>query len=120
MWNNASKRLAARSVTRLQTPPPVNANLYALIEAHFPREAGAPCILIPEGPVVHYDELAGASARIAHALVRAGCRSGDRVAVQADKDWRVLALDLACLRAGLVYLPLNTGDLKHELEFFFG
>jgi malonyl-CoA/methylmalonyl-CoA synthetase len=103
----------------LQTPPPVNANLYALIEAHFPREAGAPCILIPEGPVVHYDELAGASARIAHALVRAGCRSGDRVAVQADKDWRVLALYLACLRAGLVYLPLNTGYQKHELEFFF-
>ena len=44
---------------------------------------------------------------------------GDRVAVQADKHWQVLALYLACLRAGLVYLPLNTGYQKSELQFFF-
>jgi len=97
----------------------VNGNLYALIEAHFPRESGASCILIPEGPVVHYDELACESARIAHTLVGAGCRPGDRVAVQTDKHWRALALYLACLRAGLVYLPLNTGYQKHELQYFF-
>ena len=97
----------------------MNANLYALIESHFPREREAPCILVPGGPVVHYDELADESARLAHALVRAGCVPGDRVAVQADKHWRVLALYLACLRAGLVYLPLNTAYQKHELQFFF-
>jgi acyl-coenzyme A synthetase/AMP-(fatty) acid ligase len=39
--------------------------------------------------------------------------------VQVDKHWRVLALYLACLRAGLVYLPLNTGYQKAELQFFF-
>jgi malonyl-CoA/methylmalonyl-CoA synthetase len=97
----------------------MNANLYALIEAHFPREAEVPCILVPHGPVIHYDELAQESARIANALVRAGCVPGDRVAVQADKHWRVAALYLACLRAGLVYLPLNTGYQKNELQFFF-
>src|SRR4051812_865221 len=97
----------------------MNANLYALIEAHFPREGEVPCLLIPEGPVISYGELAEESARLAHALVRAGCVPGDRVAVQADKHWRVLALYLACLRAGLVYLPLNTGYQKTELQFFF-
>src|SRR3954463_15090536 len=97
----------------------MNANLYALIEAHFPREGEVPCLLIPEGPVISYGELAEESARLAHALVRAGCVPGDRVAVQADKHWRVLALYLACLRAGLVYLPLNTGYQKSELSFFF-
>ena len=97
----------------------MNANLYALIEAHFPREPEAPCILVPQGPVVHYGELMEESSRIAHALVRAGCEPGDRVAVQADKHWQVLALYLACLRAGLVYLPLNTGYQKSELQFFF-
>ena len=40
--------------------------------------------------------------------------------MQADKHWQVLALYLACLRAGLVYLPLNTGYQKSELQFFFG
>ena len=97
----------------------MNANLYALIEAHFPTDAEQPCLLVPEGSVVHYDELAQASARIAHALVRAGCRPGDRVAVQADKHWQVLALYLGCLRAGLVYLPLNSGYQKGELRYFF-
>jgi len=97
----------------------MNANLYALIEAHFPREGEVPCLLRPGGPVIHYEDLAAESARLAHALVRAGCVPGDRVAVQADKHWRVLALYLACLRAGLVYLPLNTGYHKTELQFFF-
>jgi len=97
----------------------MNANLYALIEAHFPAGAEQPCLLMPGGPVVHYDELAQASARTANALVRAGCRPGDRVAVQADKHWHVLALYLACLRAGLAYLPLNTAYRKSELQYFF-
>jgi len=97
----------------------MNANLYALIEAHFPSGAEQPCLLIPGAPVVHYDELAQASARIANALMRAGCQPGDRVAVQADKHWQVLALYLACLRAGLVYLPLNTAYRRSELAYFF-
>jgi malonyl-CoA/methylmalonyl-CoA synthetase len=39
--------------------------------------------------------------------------------VQTDKAWQVIALYLACLRAGLVYLPLNSAYQKRELEFFF-
>ena len=97
----------------------MNANLYALIEAHFPPGAEQPFLLNADAPVVHYDELAQASARIAHALMRAGCRAGDRVAVQCDKHWHVIALYLACLRAGLVYLPLNTAYQKAELAYFF-
>src|SRR5574340_271119 len=98
----------------------MNAHLYALIEAHFPSGPEQPCILIPGGPVVRYGDLAAESARIANALVAAGCRRGDRVAVQTGKHWQVIALYLACLRAGLVYLPLNTGYRKNELEWFFG
>lgn len=97
----------------------MDANLYTLFERHFPDGAEQPFLIIPNGPVVHYDDLAAKSAQIAHALVAAGCRPGDRVAVQVDKHWHVLALYLACLRAGLVYLPLNTGYQKAELAYFF-
>jgi malonyl-CoA/methylmalonyl-CoA synthetase len=97
----------------------MNANLYALLRDHFPEDAEQPCILIPGGPVIHYDDLDALSARIANALVDAGARVGDRVAVQTDKCWQSLALYLACLRAGLVYLPLNTGYQKAELAYFF-
>ena len=97
----------------------MNANLYTLFESHVLDGAEQPCMLVPGGPVVHYDELLDESARIANALVAAGCRPGDRVAVQADKHWQVVALYLACLRAGLVYLPLNTAYQKAELAYFF-
>ena len=97
----------------------MNANLYALVESHVPDGPEQPCLLVPGGPVVHYDELQDESARIANALVAAGCRPGDRVAVQTDKHWQAVALYLACLRAGLVYLPLNTGYQRAELAYFF-
>src|SRR5438045_3363989 len=97
----------------------MNANLFALLHSHFPDEAGQPCILIPGGRVIHYDDLDTSSARIAHVLTDIGCKPGDRVAVQVDKCWQALALYLACLRAGLVYLPLNTGYQKNELAYFF-
>jgi malonyl-CoA/methylmalonyl-CoA synthetase len=98
----------------------VNANLYALLRDHFLERADQPCILIPEGPVIRYEQLDRESARIASALRVAGCKPGDRVAVQVDKCWEALALYLACLRAGFVYLPLNTGYQKGELSYFFG
>ena len=97
----------------------MNANLYALFESHFPDGATQPLLIIPDGPVIHYDDIAALSAQIAHALVAAGCRKGDRVAVQTAKHWQALALYLGCLRAGLVYLPLNSGYQRSELDYFF-
>ena len=98
----------------------MNANLYALLRAHFPESPEQPCLLIPDGRVVHYEELDQASARIAHALAASGAKPGDRVAVQVDKCWEGLALYLGCLRAGFVYLPLNTSYQKGELSYLFG
>lgn len=97
----------------------MDANLYSLFERHV-ADPAAPCLVVPNGPVVTYGELAATSARIAHALVDAGARPGDRVAAQTDKHWTVLPLYLATLRAGLVYLPLNTGYQRSELGHFFG
>jgi len=97
----------------------VDANLYTLFQQHV-ADAAAPCVVVPNGPVVTYGELDRLSAQMAHALVDAGAKPGDRVAVQTDKHWTVLPLYLASLRAGLVYLPLNTGYQRAELEHFFG
>ena len=97
----------------------MNANLYALLRDHFAEHGEQPCILHPGGTVIHYDDLDAMAARLAHVLVDAGCEKGDRVAAQVDKSWQALALYLACLRAGLVYLPLNTGYQKSELAYFF-
>ncbi|GIK85995.1 MAG: malonyl-CoA synthase [Betaproteobacteria bacterium] len=97
----------------------MDANLHTLLESHAPADPSAPCLVLPGAPAIDYATLAATSARIAHALVAAGCAPGDRVAVQVDKHWQVLPLYLAALRAGLVYLPLNTAYRKGELDYFF-
>ncbi len=102
----------------------MDANLYTRFEEHAP-DASSACLLLPgHGPaasgIVTWGALAARSARIANALVAAGCAPGDRVIAQVDKLPDTLALYLGCLRAGLVYVPLNTGYQRRELEHFIG
>ena len=63
-------------------------------------------------------DLARESARFARLLIEAGAVRGDRVAVQVEKSPACLFLYLGCLRAGLVYLPLNTAYQRSELTYF--
>ena len=56
--------------------------------------------------------------QLAHALVVSGLRIGDRVAVQAQKSNTQIALYAATIKAGGVYLPLNTGYTVNELDYF--
>ena len=58
--------------------------------------------------------------RIASLLVATGLAPGDRVAVQADKSVMLFALYAATVKAGGVYLPLNTGYTAAELDYFLG
>ena len=58
--------------------------------------------------------------RMAAALVAAGIRPGDRVAVQAEKSVAMLELYLGSLLAGAVFLPLNPAYTAAEVGFFLG
>lgn len=73
-----------------------------------------------DGRQFTYGELWSLSGRLAHSLVKAGVRKGDRVAVQVDKSPEVIALFLACARVGAAFLPLNTAYTLAEVEFFVG
>ena len=95
-----------------------DANLYRLMRRRFPADLDQPCLMIPGGEHVSYRTLDSRSAKIAHALIAAGCRRGDRVAAQVEKSVTAVCLYLACLRAGFVYLPLNTGYQQRELAYF--
>jgi len=74
----------------------------------------------PDGSVSAYGDLAARSGQLANALVVLGVTAGDRVAVQVEKSAEALTLYLACLRAGAIYLPLNTGYTLAELSYFIG
>ena len=67
-----------------------------------------------------YRDMLDLSGRLARRLVERGVEPGDRVAVQVEKSAEALMLYLGCLRAGAVYLPLNTAYTLAELEYFVG
>ena len=96
-----------------------NANLYSLLSRRFGEQADTVAIESPDGARLTYGELDLVSARMANRLVALGAQTGDRVAVQVEKSPEALCLYLGCVRAGLVYLPLNTGYPPRELEHFF-
>ncbi len=73
-----------------------------------------------EGRRWTYGEMIGFSGRLAGALSALGVEPGDRVAVQVEKSPEALMLYLACVRAGAVYLPLNTAYTLAELDYFIG
>jgi malonyl-CoA/methylmalonyl-CoA synthetase len=58
------------------------------------------------------------SGRMANYLLTQGVKTGDRVAAQAEKSVPALVLYLAAVRAGAIYLPLNTAYTLNELEYF--
>ena len=97
-----------------------NANLYALLDTHFPPDRSATCLESPAGAAWTWADVEAESARYAHLMRERGVAPGDRVAVQVEKSPRALVLYLACLRAGAVYLPLNPAYPERELDYFLG
>lgn len=65
-----------------------------------------------------FAKLAGQTARFAHRLVETGLNPGDRVAAQVEKSSEVVALYLATVQAGGVFLPLNPAYTESELSYF--
>lgn len=95
-----------------------NANLYAHFQQVFTRYADKPALITVTGERYLYQDLEDESARLAACLSDAGVGRGDRVSVQVEKSPQALCLYLACLRAGFVYHPLNTGYKAQELAYF--
>ncbi|MBN9030902.1 MAG: malonyl-CoA synthase [Rhizobiales bacterium 63-7] len=80
----------------------------------------APFIETADGRRWTYGDMLGLSGQLAGALAALGVTPGDRVAVQVEKSPEALMLYLACVRAGAVYLPLNTAYTLAELDYFIG
>jgi malonyl-CoA/methylmalonyl-CoA synthetase len=96
----------------------MNGNLYALFESRFPADRDQALLMLESGASLSYAEADAGSARIAAHFRDRGLDPGDRVAVQVEKSPEALVLYLACLRAGLVYLPLNSAYQEAEVRYF--
>jgi malonyl-CoA/methylmalonyl-CoA synthetase len=81
---------------------------------------GATFIETPSGRRWTYGDMMEQSARLAGVLRALDVKPGDRVLVQVEKSAEAIALYLGTVRAGAIFLPLNTAYTLSEVEYFVG
>jgi malonyl-CoA/methylmalonyl-CoA synthetase len=99
----------------------MSANLFSVLRAGFPADLDAVAIEVADAPApLHYTwrDLERGSAMLANLLRSLALPPASRVAVQVEKSVEALMLYLAVLRAGHVFLPLNTAYQEAEIEYF--
>ena len=97
-------------------------SLYSVLRSGFPDDLDGTAIeVVGETPLYYtWRDIDRATAMLANLLDSLELPTGARIAVQADKSVESLLLYLAVLRAGHVYLPLNTAYKSDELSYFIG
>ncbi len=94
-------------------------HLFSEIRAKMP-EQGKIFLETLDGRRISYGDVLALSAQYANALIGLGVQPGDRVAVQVEKTPEALMLYLGTVRAGGVFLPLNTAYTPAEIDYFVG
>ena len=97
-----------------------NENIFAALRAAFPVDLDAIAVETDNGLSYSWQDIERATAMLANFLASLKLAAGARVAVQVEKSVEAMMLYLATLRAGYVFLPLNTAYQSAEIEYFIG
>ena len=97
-----------------------NHNLFAALRAAFPKDLDGVAVETDNGLSYSWRDLDRATAMMANLLASLDVPAGSRIAVQVEKSVEAMVLYLATLRAGYVFLPLNTAYQSAEIEYFIG
>lgn len=92
--------------------------IYTAFLAHAERDPDRPLFTLPDGRTITYGQTLHTAQRIATKLLADGVQPGDRVAMQVQKSPEAVALYLATLQIGGVFLPLNTAYTGAEMDYF--
>jgi malonyl-CoA/methylmalonyl-CoA synthetase len=95
-------------------------NLFTHFQGQFDAHAEDELLCDAAGQSFRYKDVNDRSGQIANVLCALGATPGGRVSVQVEKSIECVCLYLACLRAGLVYHPLNIAYTANELSYFLG
>ncbi len=79
-----------------------------------------PAFILPSDGSITYGAFYERVSRLASLLSNMGLSSGDRLVAQIDKSLANVALYLATLQVGAIYVPLNSAYTSTELEYFLG
>jgi malonyl-CoA/methylmalonyl-CoA synthetase len=99
-----------------------NHNLFSALRENFPADLDTTAISTAGDKPLAYTwrDLERGTAMLANLLASLGLPAGARISVQTEKSVEALMLYLAVLRAGFVYLPLNTAYQSSEIAYFIG
>lgn len=93
-------------------------NLYAAFAEAWGQALDRPALIDVAGTGPDFSELDLLAAGVAAALKARGVKRGDRVMAQIGKSVEAVALYLACLRMGAIFVPLNTAYTASEVAYF--
>lgn len=97
-----------------------NQNLFVALRDAFPADLDRTAVETDNGLVYSWRDLERATAMLANLLDSLDLPPASRIAVQVEKSVEAMVLYLATLRAGHVFLPLNTAYQSAEIEYFIG
>ena len=95
-----------------------NANFFLSLQQGIQTSHSKACISGPDFTELTYLELEQLTAQAANLLKKLDLKAGARVLAQTHKTPLAIALYLACLRSGAIYVPLNNGYTTDELDYF--
>lgn len=94
-----------------------NSNIYELFRSKFPSDTEAVFLEHERGSLL-YSQIENETGQLTALLKQLGVKKGDRVIVQVEKTAEAVLLYLACLRAGAIFIPLNTAYTAQEVRYF--
>jgi malonyl-CoA/methylmalonyl-CoA synthetase len=97
-----------------------NKNLFVALRDAFPANLDRTAVEADDGLIYSWRDLDRATAMVANLLESLELPPDSRIAVQVEKSVEAMVLYLATLRAGHVFLPLNTAYQSAEIEYFIG
>ncbi len=100
--------------------PSSSFNVFQALRDAFPADLDQTAVETDQGQCYTWRDLDRGTALLANFLESLDLPAGSRIAVQVEKSVEALMLYLATLRAGFVYLPLNTAYQSAEMAYFIG
>ncbi|AKH65701.1 hypothetical protein VY86_01010 [Photorhabdus thracensis] len=113
----AEKQLLLATWNATQTPYPDQCCIHRLFEQQAEKTPDAIALVYGEH-IFSYVELNARANRLAHWLIEQGIQSDDRVAVLLERSAELVVAQLAILKAGAVYVPIDPrvpDERKHWL-----
>ncbi|WP_387464671.1 amino acid adenylation domain-containing protein, partial [Photorhabdus sp. RM323S] len=102
----AERQLLLETWNATQAPYPNQSSIHRLFEQQAEKTPDA-IALVYEERILSYAELNARANRLARRLIGQGIRSDDRVAVMLERSIELVVAQLAILKAGAVYVPID-------------